>query len=113
MAKKELGQDITEIGNILNHCSSDQDILENASNIEKHTHKIKGLAPMMGQEDIGQIAALLDNLLKSIDSGKPSAGSYQTVRKSYDFMKNVLNGASTDFESLKTEIEKTHKSLLQ
>ena len=113
MAKKELGQDITEIGNILNRCSSDQDILKNASNIEKYTHKIKGLAPMMGQEEIGQIAALLDNVLKAISSGKPSAGSYQTVSKSYYFMKNVLSGTGSNFESLKIEIEKDHKSLLQ
>lgn len=112
MAKKELGQDIAEIGTLLKNCSTDSDILHNVRNIEKHTHKIKGLAPMMGQEEIGQIAALLDKLLKSVKSNE-SSGIYQTISKSYVFMQSTLSGANSDFESLRAEIEKNHKSLLQ
>lgn len=113
MAKKELTQDITEIGNILEHCSNDLDVIKNAPEIEKYTHKIKGLAPMMGQDEIGQIATLIDKLLKTVASAKSITGVYTTVSKSYKFMRDILGGVNADFESLRMDIEKNHKTLLE
>jgi len=113
VAKKEISQDISEIGNLLKNCSDDNDLIKNALNIEKYTHKIKGLAPMMGQEEMGQIATLLDKLLKSVATGMHSAGIYQTVRRSCIFMQNALDGVATDFQSLRLEIEENHQNLLQ
>lgn len=112
VAKKEVTEDITEIGNLLKNCQNDNDITKNTIDIEKHTHKLKGLAPMMGQEQIGEIATLVDNLLKVIISGKTVPGIYGTVKSSYQFMQNALNGIEVDFTSLKSEIEKNHAPYL-
>ncbi len=111
MAKKELSQDIAEIGNILNYCSSDTDATKNAPSIEKHIHKIKGLAPMMDQEKIGQIATLLDKILKSIPSDKSLPGLYATLMKSHSFMKNTIDGDGAGYDELYSTIMLTHKDL--
>lgn len=112
VARKEVSDDITEIGNLLKNCQNDDDLFKNATDIEKRIHKLKGLAPMMGQEQIGQIAALVDKLLKAVIAGKPVSGIYDTIKDSYDFMQNSMNDMSTDFASLQSRIEKNHGSLL-
>lgn len=112
VARKEVSEDIAEIGNLLKNCQNDSDVLKNAVDIEKHIHKLKGLAPMMGQEQIGDIAALVDKLLKVAISGKSIPGIYGTMKNSHSFMQNVLGNSKTDFVSLKSEIEKTHESFL-
>ena len=112
MAKEEVNQDITEIGNLLNHCSNDADITKHASDIEKHIHKIKGLAPMMGQEQVGNIATLLDKLLKVILSGKTISGIYHTLVQSHGFMKSTIDGSLTNYDLLYSQITQSHKDLL-
>ncbi|MBI5698252.1 MAG: Hpt domain-containing protein [Thaumarchaeota archaeon] len=113
VAKKELTADIAEIGNLLKTCSSDADVIKNASEIEKHTHKIKGLAPMMNQEEIGQIATLLDKILKGVPSGKSDASLYQTMSVSHKFMQDAIEGDKSGFEALRSEIEHNYKDLLK
>gem|GEM_PF-6984720 len=49
VAKKEVSDDILSIGTLLKGCFSDEDVRKNASDIEKYTHKLKGLCPMMGR----------------------------------------------------------------
>lgn len=112
VARQEVGQDITEIGNLLKNCKNDADIVKLASDLEKHVHKIKGLAPMMGQEQIGQIAVLLDKILKVILAGKLLPGTYQTLTNSYEFMKNAVDGSSNGFDALVSQIKNTHKDVL-
>lgn len=112
MAKEEISQDIAEIGNLLNHCSSDDDIIKHASDIEKHIHKIKGLAPMMGQEQIGNIATLLDKLLKVVLSGKTIPGTHRTLTQSYGFMKSAIDGNIANYDLLYSEITQSYKDLL-
>lgn len=112
LAKQEVSDDISAIGNLLNGCSDDSSTHRQASEIEKHVHKIKGLAPMMNQERIGRIAEMLDKLLKAVISGKTVPGLYPTVKKSCEFMRSEINGLQTDFEQIKAEIEKNHASFL-
>ncbi|GFN39104.1 MAG: hypothetical protein YK1309IOTA_110001, partial [Marine Group I thaumarchaeote] len=64
IATKEINEELTGIEVILNSCKNDEDITNNSTDIAKHFHKIKGLAPMMGQEGVGEIAALNDTLMK-------------------------------------------------
>ncbi|MEM2785860.1 MAG: Hpt domain-containing protein [Candidatus Nitrosotenuis sp.] len=112
VAKQEVTDDILAIGNLLSECTDDNSIHKQASEIEKHIHKIKGLAPMMNQERIGRIAEMLDKLLKTVISGKTVPGLYQTAKKSCEFMRSEINGVQTDFEQIKAEIEKNHASFL-
>ena len=69
VATAEINNEISEIQNILNSCQSSLDVSANAAKIQKSTHKIKGLAPMMGKEDLGNLSGLLDSLLKKIVNG--------------------------------------------
>ncbi len=106
VAKKEISDDIDEIGILLQDCSDDSTFYKNATSFEKHIHKIKGLAPMMGNEQIGSVAALIDKLLKVVLAGGSVQGIYLATKKSQEFMQNALGGADQDFDLLKTEIEK-------
>lgn len=106
VAKKEISADIAEIGILLQSCSDDNTFHKNAMPLEKHIHKIKGLAPMMGNDQIGNAAALVDKLLKVLLAGGSVRGIYLATKKSHEFMQNALNGANQDFGLLKTEVEK-------
>lgn len=70
LATQEIHQDISAISVIMNSCKTDNDVIKKASNIEKHVHKIKGLAPMMGKEDLGYLASQIDFVLKKIIDGQ-------------------------------------------
>lgn len=112
IATKEVSDDIAKIGNLLENCSGDSDISKNANAIEKHTHKLKGLAPMMGQSEIGDIAAILDALLKVVISGKPLPGIFQAMHKSTQFMLDAIHDRKSDYVSLKNDLNKNYSEFL-
>ena len=70
VATKEIIEALSGIEGILNSCKNDEDVTNNGTDIEKFLHKIKGLAPMMGQEGIGEIASLIDILIKKLLADK-------------------------------------------
>jgi HPt (histidine-containing phosphotransfer) domain-containing protein len=112
VAKAEMTDDIAGMGNLLSQCRNDTDIMKYASDVEKHVHKIKGLAPMMGQEQIGNIAALLDKILKSVLSGKAIPGVYSTLIQSHKFMKDTINNSPANYDQLCSQITQAHRDLL-
>ena len=57
LATKEINDEISEIETILNSCKNDDDVNQNSTQLQKHTHKIKGLAPMMGKEELGELSS--------------------------------------------------------
>lgn len=112
VAREEVSDDIAKIGNLLQHCSGDSDVSKNASEIEKHTHKLKGLAPMMGQSEIGEVAAILDMLLKTVISGKPIPDIFQTIKKSNQFMLDAMHDNKSDYVPLKNDLDKKYSEFL-
>lgn len=112
VAKEEVTDDITKISNLLKNCSEDSDISKNATEIEKHTHKLKGLAPMMGQSEIGDVAATLDALLKLVISGKTIPEIFQAIKKSNQFMQDAINDNKSDYVSLRNDLNKKYSSFL-
>ena len=106
-----MSEDITEIGNLLKNCQNDDDFATIAGDVEKRIHKLKGLAPMMGQEQIGEISAMLDKILKDVISGAVIQGVYSLITHSYNVMSDLMNGKQVDCDSLVDKIEKiTHSS---
>jgi chemotaxis protein histidine kinase CheA len=104
VAQKEVKEDIECIEAIINSCKNDSDISVMALRIEKHLHKIKGIAPMMGQNDIGEISQLADKLIKHvIDKGQIS-NSYQILSESVKIMKQLLNGNVQNPSALKEKL---------
>lgn len=112
VAKEEVSDDIAKIDNLLKNCSGDSDISKNAIEIEKHTHKLKGLAPMMGQSEIGDVAAVLDTLLKAAISGKPIPEIFQAIKKSNQFMLDAIHDNKSGYVSLKNDLNKKYSEFL-
>jgi chemotaxis protein histidine kinase CheA len=112
VATKEVNDEIAAIDEILNSCKDDSDVFKKASLIEKHFHKIKGLAPMMGQNEIGEISAYLDKILKSIIDENKLSGVYDIFSESMNFMKNCMNGSKTNFQELKQKIKTNYAKIL-
>ena len=52
-ATDEINDEISNIENILHFCKNNDDVYQNANNFQKHTHKIKGLALIIGKEELG------------------------------------------------------------
>jgi chemotaxis protein histidine kinase CheA len=64
VARQEIQSEIDSLEDIFLGCTNDEQLYEKSRDVEKHMHKIKGLAPMMGQEKVGEIARISDIILK-------------------------------------------------
>lgn len=91
VATKEISDELEGITSILDTCTKDEDVIKNSNKIEQHMHKIKGLAPMMGKENIGNLAKTLDSLLKKIVSGEKIDGFYEILVNSITQMTFAIN----------------------
>lgn len=113
IARKEIQEELEGLHKILSSCSNDTDISNNGNSIEKHLHKIKGLAPMMGQNEVGEIAKMADTILKHIITNGMLAGTYQTLVESNQIMKEIFNGISTvNVTEFKNKLRQTFPDLL-
>ena len=91
VATQEINDELSAITLILESCQNNDDILKNSAKIEQHMHKIKGLAPMMGKENIGDLAKKLDLILKKIASGKKVTGFFEPLSNSIHQMTIAMN----------------------
>ncbi|MDH3677721.1 MAG: hypothetical protein OEQ12_05405 [Nitrosopumilus sp.] len=90
VATGEINDELSGISIILDSCQNDDDVSKNSDKIEKHMHNIKGLAPMMGKESIGNLAKTLDSILKKIISGHRVDGFLEPLSLSIDQMKTAM-----------------------
>ena len=105
IATKEINDEIANLENILNSCENDDDIYQNAIKFQKHTHKIKGLAPMMGKEELGGLSSLLDIMLKKIIEGKKIIGIFDVLTESLHLMKDSMSGPNCDLSQINNKIK--------
>lgn len=113
IARKEIQEELEGLHKILSSCSNDNDISNNGNSIEKHLHKIKGLAPMMGQNDVGEIAKMTDTILKHIITKGNLIGTCQILVESNCVMKEIFNGTSTvNVTEFKNKLRQTFPDLL-
>ena len=101
IATMEIKEGLSRITKILDSCQNDTDVSVNSSEIEKHVHKIKGVAPMMGKENSGKVAKHLDSILKQIISGNKVDGILEILGTSVEQMKIDM-----DNHHKRTEIQK-------
>jgi chemotaxis protein histidine kinase CheA len=104
VATKEITDYLDSIVNILKLCTNDIDIFQNASEFQKHTHKIKGLAPMMGKESLGDLSSSLDNIFKKIIDGDNVDGIFNLMQESIPHMKESMNELDYDFSQINEKI---------
>ena len=91
VATLEINDELSSISTILDLCQNDADVSKNSDKIEKHMHKIKGLAPMMGKENIGSLAKTLESILKKIVSGQKVDGFFDALSISIEQMKFTMD----------------------
>jgi len=111
IATAEINNEISEIQNILNSCHTSLDVSTNAAKIQKSTHKIKGLAPMMGKEDLGNLASLLDSVLKKIMNGTVPDEIFESLTDAADEMKNSMTNSNYNLDEIKQRISKISSTL--
>ena len=91
IARQEIQEELGSLKQILLHCNNDSDIFNNGNKIEKHLHKIKGLAPMMDQNNVGEIAKLNDAICRHIIENGVLSGTYQIISESLHMMQEIFN----------------------
>jgi chemotaxis protein histidine kinase CheA len=111
VATAEINNEISEIQNILNSCQSSLDVSANAAKIQKSTHKIKGLAPMMGKEDLGSLSASLDSLLKKIMNGTIVDEILESLIIAADEMKKSMTYPNYNLDKIKQRISNLSSAL--
>ncbi len=104
-AVKEIHEELEHNSQILKSCQNDEDISNKCPEIEKHLHKIKGLAPMMGQKKIGELASLNDELIKKILEGEKIEGIFETIKQSNKLMKDLMRDSTVEIDDLKQTIK--------
>ncbi len=113
IARQELQAELDGLKQILLQCNDDKDISINGNKIEKHLHKIKGLAPMMDQNNVGEIANINDSILKHVIENGMLNGTYQVISESLQIMQEVFNDTNKkDIEEFKNKIRKTFSHFL-
>jgi hypothetical protein len=90
-ATDKINDEISHIENILHFCKNNDDVYQNANSFQKHTHKIKGLTPIIGKEELGILSSMLDDILNEMIQGKKNGGIFDILTESLHHMKNSMN----------------------
>jgi len=110
-ATKEINEEISGIRGILNYCKDDSDLYANADKIQKHTHKIKGLAPMINKDDLGLLSSLLDSILKKIMKEKTSIYLLELFITSIAEMTKSMTFSNYDLDKIKKHVSQIFSSI--
>lgn len=104
VATQEILEDIAKINEILESCNSDDDVYANAKNLQGYFHKIKGLAPMMEKNHVGDVAAFFDSLLKQIIDNKKLDGIYDSLIQTIPEMKTGMTASDDNLKLLQNQL---------
>jgi HPt (histidine-containing phosphotransfer) domain-containing protein len=105
VATQEIRDDVLGMSNIMNSCQNDINVYDVADELKKHTHKIKGLSPMMGNDDLGSLSASLDLMLKNIVEGKKFEGVFDIMSQSIIAMNLSLDNSPNDLNLITDKIK--------
>lgn len=111
LATKEINEEIAGIEKLLNSCKNNDDVTANSDKLERHTHKIKGLAPMMGKEELGELSSQLDDVLKKIIDGKQVKEILDILQESLPQMKTSMNEPDFDLNPMIGKIKQSLSNL--
>lgn len=105
VATREINEELCGLDSLLATCKNDQDVVMVFPKCQKHTHKIMGLAPMMGKESLGKIAKSLDSLFKKYaDVG--IEGIFSLLSEMLPFMRSLMIEPESDSEKVNEKISK-------
>ncbi len=112
VATNEIIEELKANSRILKSCKIDQDIVKNCSEIGKHLHQIKGLAPMIGYNAVGELASINDSLIKKILDGQKITGIFETINKSNQLMNDLIQNPALNIDEIKHTIKTKHSEFL-
>jgi chemotaxis protein histidine kinase CheA len=104
IATDEINEEIAQIQNIVSSSPTRIELCKNASQIQKSTHKIKGLAPMMGKEELGSLSALLDSIFKKISNTSITDEMFDSLVSAVGEMKNSMIHSDYNLDEIKQKI---------
>ncbi len=110
-ATKEINEEISELNKILSTCQNDVNVFSSAAKFQKHTHKIKGLAPMMGKKELGSFSAMLDSILKKMMDGITIDGVFNVLSDSISSMKQYMSEPDYNLAEIKIRISQILNNL--
>ncbi len=111
IATREINEEISGLEQLLSACQNDTDVFSSADKFQKHTHKIKGLAPMMGKEELGSFSALLDSTLEKMMNGTTITGIFNDMIDSISLMKKSMSEPDCDLAEIKNRISQILNNL--
>ena len=112
IARQEIQSDLDELNEIFLECIDDEYFFKKIKNIEKHMHNIKGLAPMMSQEKVGEIARISDVILKHIINQGVLNGSQEIIFEAVQRMSLLFNGDSNiETEDFREQVMNTYPNI--
>lgn len=91
VARQEIQTEIDSLKKIFGKCTNDDQLWNKSRDIQGHMHKIKGLAPMMEQEKVGEIARISDIILKHIIKNGVLKNSHHVILEAVQIMDNLFN----------------------
>ena len=113
IARQEIQTEIDNLKGIFLICANDEQLYERSIDIEKHMHKIKGLAPMMGQEKVGEIARISDIILKHVTSQGMLKSSHDIISSAVQKMSDIFSGqADVEMDDFKKIVKDTYPQIL-
>jgi len=104
IATDEINNEISQIQNVVSSCLTSHELCKNAAQIQKSTHKIKGLAPMMGKEELGILSGLLDSVFKKISDIAITDEMFDLLKNAVSEMKNSMIYNDYDLDEIKQKI---------
>ncbi|HZS74285.1 MAG TPA: hypothetical protein VFA69_07265 [Candidatus Nitrosotalea sp.] len=113
IARQEIQTEIDNLKGIFLICANDEQLYERSIDIEKHMHKIKGLAPMMGQEKVGEIARISDIILKHVTSQGMLKSSHDIISSAVQKMSDIFSGhADVEMDDFKKIVKDAYPQIL-
>jgi len=91
VARQEIQEELDSLKEAFHACANDEQFYKKSKEIERHMHKIKGLAPMMGQENVGEIARMSDLILKQVITQGTLRGSHDIILEAVQKMNHLFN----------------------
>lgn len=114
IAKQEIQSEIDSLNEIFLICTNDEQLYEKSIEIEKHMHKIKGLAPMMEQEKMGEIAKISDLVLKHVSSHGILKGSHKITSEAVKIMSSLFSGQSNiQIDGFRKQVRETCPQIVE
>ena len=111
IATQEINEEISGLEQLLSACQNDADVFSGAGEFQKYTHKIKGLAPMMGKEELGSFSAILDSILKKMIDGNSIDDIFNDMTDSISLMKKSMSEPECNLAEIKNKISQILNNL--